>query len=119
MLRNQRHDQQPSIRMPGIASAVATRKLLVESIDPIDAADLIGVLQISQDLVSFGIHIGTDMVRDLTRGMTESHLMVESGSADPQRISVRIEFRRTPETNVMTLARVLADRLLESQILLA
>ena len=76
--------------MPGVAAAIAAGKLLVKSVDPIDAANFIRVLQVGQDLVSFGVNIGADVMRDLTRRVAESHLAVKSRSTDPQGVTIRV-----------------------------
>ena len=65
------------------------------------------------------IHISVDMMRHQARGAAETDTGVKRGGPGPQRTTIFIHLFRFPEANVVPPPRVIPDRLLERQVLLA
>jgi hypothetical protein len=70
-------------------------------------------------VIALGVHVGGDVVRDLTGGVAEADSLVVGCRSDPHGPAVGIDFFRAPKADVMALARIAADGLLKSKILLA
>src|SRR5262249_444546 len=104
--------------MPGIAAAVLAFALDVEAVLPFDRLRRAGLLESAHQPVALGIPIRRDVVRDLTRGVTEPHAPVESRCAQPDG-PVLVFLVPAPEPHMMPLARTAGDRLLEGEVLLA
>ena len=77
-----------------------------------------GGLYLVHNTTALCVDICTNMMRDLPRCVTESHLGVERGCAEPHGFSPALLIL-APESHVVTLARVVADRFLECEILFA
>ena len=85
------------------------RKPLSHSIRPHQA----GLLQFVCDVIAFRIHIGTDVMRDLTGCVAETHPLVECRCTDPGGPAlVKFLFQR-PQWYMVPPARTAADGLLE------
>src|SRR5262245_20931851 len=72
-------DRQPAVRSPGISSSILACSLRLKSINPIDISHSTSPLQIGDQLVALGVHIGRDMVRDLAGRMTQADALVKCG----------------------------------------
>src|SRR5262245_46039985 len=77
-------DCQPAIRAIQITAAVASLVLVLKIVDPVDIGQLTGLAQVVHELIALGIDIGTNVMRDLTRGVTEPHLGIKGRGSDPE-----------------------------------
>src|SRR5262245_59304639 len=77
------------------------------------------VLQVMDDMVAFRVDVRGDVMSDFTRRVTQSDPLVVSGRSKPDRAAVRARLVPFPEADVVTLPGIVADGLLERQILLA
>jgi hypothetical protein len=106
-----------AIREPGVSTAVSPLADLVEPVDEVHLCEIASALQVGKKLGPLGIDIGGRMMRDLARGVAETHPLIENSRPNPHRTAVRIEFIRAPESHVVALSRIVADGLLEGQVL--
>src|SRR6516165_1922899 len=104
--------------MPRVAAPVASRELLVEAVLPERPLDLARFLQLGDDAVAFRIHVRTDVVRHLPGRVAEADPLIEGRQPEPHGPLLH-QLVPAPEPYVMPLARAVADRLLEGQVLLA
>src|SRR5687768_13379801 len=98
--------------MVRIAPAIVARQHLVEVLDPGQRAELSGTLQVLHDFIALGIHIWSDMVRDLAGSMAETYPGVIAGGSEPERLPRLTHVRRAPETYMMASSRIISNGLL-------
>src|SRR4051812_47406415 len=72
-----------------------------------------------EELVALGVDVGRRDMSDLPRRAAQADSLVVDGGAHPDRTAILTHEGGTPETHVVPLPRVVPDRLLEGQILLA
>src|SRR5688500_7870451 len=85
-------------------------------LDPGHLTDLAGLSQRLKQSVALRVHIGRDMMGDLSGGMAEAHPGIVRCGPDPQRPSRVVDLRRAPETHVMASRRVTPRWLLKRQV---
>ena len=61
-------------------------------------------------MVSLFVHIGFDMMSDLSGRVTETHALVKRGSPGPEGSAIGVQRVRTPEPDVVTLTRIGPER---------
>ena len=91
----------------------------MKALDHIVLLQIAGLSQIGEELVALIIDIGRNVMRDLARGVAQADLLIIGAGAHPDGPAVGIDLLRLPEAHVMALARIVSDRLLKGQILLA
>src|SRR6185295_1249237 len=85
LLSPNRPDHQIPIRVPGIAAAIESFAILMKSSDCFDFDQIAGSLQCVENMIPLGVHVGSDVVSDLTRRMAEADPPVESRRSRPKR----------------------------------
>ncbi len=115
-LHRQNSDFQPSIGVPGIASAVFSLQLL-KSVQPEGVLRHAGLLQSEDEPVTLGIQVGADVVGDLAGGMTQADALIKGDGAKPDLPAI-VEPIPVPEPDMMTLAGAVAYGLLKGEVLL-
>src|SRR5262245_13043105 len=102
--------------MPRIPTPISSRQFCVEMVLPEDSLDGADLLQLGDDAVALRVHVGPDMVRHLPRRVAEADPLIERRRAEPHRVPLH-ELIPSPVSHVMPLARAVADRLLEGEVL--
>src|SRR6476619_3092353 len=69
-------------------------------------------------MVALLIYVGSNMMRDLAGRTAQADALVVGSGADPNGPAVVVRLIGLPKPDVIALSRVVADRLLESQIFL-
>src|SRR5262249_24962813 len=100
-----------------ITTSVPALQLGVESIDVINFRRPAGLAQFVQDEIAFRIHVRSDMMGDLSGGVTQPNPLVEGCRPEPHFASFT-KLIPTPEPDMMPLTRAVADWSLEGQVLL-
>ncbi len=77
-----------------------------------------GLLKARHDEVPLGINVRSDVVGDLAGRVAQANPLVERRRTEPDRTSV-FQFVPPPEPDMVPLARAVADRQLEGQVLFA
>jgi hypothetical protein len=68
-------------------------------------------------VITLGIDVCGDVMRDLTRRVTEANSLVVGPRSGPKRAAVKIDLVRTPKPNMIAFSWVVADGLLEGKVL--
>src|SRR5438045_4093555 len=105
--------------MPGVAAAVLALADFVEALHDEVLGEISGSLETLKQVIALGVHVGGRNVGDLAGRAAQADSLIVYGGADPDRAAVVIELIRLPEPAMVPLPRVVADRLLEGQVLLA
>ena len=90
----------------------------MKAIVPHDRLYQAHLLQFASDAVAFRIHVGIDVMRDLSGCVAEAHTHVEGRGTNPGG-AVPVRFVRTPKADVVAPARAPFDGLLEGKVLFA
>ena len=101
-----------------VAAAIATQQFFVKSADPPSASQNIRRLQIREEKIELGIHVGGDAMSHFSGGAAEFDAGIMGSRAHPKGSTVFQPFG-TPEADMVTLFRTVPDRLFKSQILFA
>src|SRR5579872_2498066 len=96
--------RQVSIRVVGIATAIAPRRR-PEVRNCGELHEPAGPFQVRQELVALAIDVRRNVVRGQAGGGTTPYPAVIGGGANPDRPAVGRHSLRTPEADVMALAR--------------
>jgi hypothetical protein len=102
--------------MPRVAATVPAFRGFLEAVDIENLPRPAGGLELSYDPIPLLVKVRPDVMRDLSGGVTESDALIERRRPNPRR-PVIFECIPAPEPDMMSLARAIADWLLERQIL--
>jgi hypothetical protein len=105
--------------VPGVTASVLPFADLVKALDVVHFGQVSGLFEITKEVITLGIDVRGDVMRDLTRRVTEANPLVVAPRSGPMWAAVEIDLVRTPKTNMMALSWVVADGLLESKVLFA
>jgi hypothetical protein len=112
------HGQIPA-GSPRVPAAVFSFVDLVEAFQDEDLGQISRAFEILKEVITLGIHVRCDVVRDLASRVAEPNSFVEGRCTGPKRPALSIDFPRTPKSNVMAFPRVITGGLLKSKVLLA
>ena len=105
--------------MPGVPTTVSSLENFVESLDGIHFGKVTGLLQIAKQLITLGIDIRRDVMRDLARRVTEAYSRVIDRSPNPHGTAIAVHLVGTPKPHMMTLSWIVPNGLLKGQVFLA
>jgi hypothetical protein len=105
--------------MPGVTASVLPFADLVEALNAVHFGQVSGLLEITKQVITLGVDVCGDVMRDLTRCVTEAISLVVGRRSGPKRVAVKIDLVRTPKPNMMAFSWVVADRLFEGKVLFA
>jgi hypothetical protein len=92
---------------------------LVEAFQDEDFGQIFRAFEIMNEVITLGIHVRCDVVRDLASRAAEANSFVEGRCTCPKRPALAVDFFGTPESYVMAFPRVITGGLLKSEVLLA
>ena len=69
------------------------------------------MLQVAEERIPLGVNVGGDVMRDLTRGVSEANPRVMRGRPDPHGTAVPVQPVGTPVAHVVAPPRIIADGL--------
>ena len=99
-----------AIGVPAVAAAILAFQLFVEIRHFVRLGQTFRVFESVKDMRSLGIDVSGRVVCDLARRVAQSNALVVGCSPDPNRTTL-IGFLTPPKTDVMTVPRIIADRL--------
>src|SRR5438046_1423116 len=105
--------------MPRVSFAVAPCQNLVKTVDDVRLGQIARFFQIVKQMVALGVNIGRDVMRDLAGCVAQPDALIECRRSDPDRSAAAVYFVAAPKADVLALARIGADGLLERQVFLA
>ena len=112
------HDE-GTIGAPRVAAPVCSFENLVKPLHWIHLGKSTCLFEAMKQVITFCVHIGGNVVSDLSRRPAEPDLCIVGGRPNPDETSVWLRQVRPPETNVMALSWVVSNWLLEGKVLFA